>query len=277
MHYSAVGFLLPITISIATAENQLIKVFCRGKEMAKISCIRSDGDHSQLLDNNEYKIVGDCRPLSDMRSIDFFGCGFEYLPGKFLEKFVAAEEIDIVFRQLQVISSEDFRGNVNLKSLIARVNELTELPPHLFKYTPKIEKIDFTQNKIARIDPNTFDVGVDNLKTLNLTGNQIKTLDGRTFLNAVSLENLNLHYNPIDEIRIKIIQQDQIDRINVTLENNSTNHIMIFPFAAKKTLSVCLSFNKLNEFEVDCGSGMRCFLRQSGSLHSRYITIFGEY
>lgn len=263
---------------MAIPENQLILVFCSGREMAKIKCVtRMDGHHSQLLDNDEYKIIGNGGPLSEMRAIDFgFGCGFEYLPRKFLEKCVAAEEIDIGYRQVEVIHSEDFRGNANLKRLLARVNELTELPPYLFEHTPKIEEIDFTSNNIEKIHPNTFAVGVENLKTLNLTWNKIKALDGRTFAKAVSLESLNLHLNPIEEFRMKFMRQEDVDHVNENKDNNSTD-CMIFPFAFKKTLSVELLFNKLKDIEVDCRSDMRCLLRKTGISDQSCITISVGY
>lgn len=170
-----------------------------------------------------------------MRKVSFIDCNLKCLPRKFLEQFVAAEVIDIAFRRVQTINSEDFRGNVNLKKLYAKHNELTQLPSHLFNYTLKIREIDFSHNKIENVDPSAFAVGVENLIKIDFSWNQIKILDGRTFANAISLTKINLNFNQIEEFGTKLIQISEVQHSDKNKKNTSSN-CMIFPFKSRRTL-----------------------------------------
>lgn len=144
----------------------------------------------------------------------------------------------------------------NMKRLSLDNNHLTQLPAYLFNYTPKIEYADFSSNKIETIDPNTFAVGVDNLRIIDLSTNQIKTIDGRTFANVISLINLRLEYNQINYIGLRIVKFDETQ----SLDSYSTSSLncLIFRLKNSKFLFVYVNYfvaknhYRSRRAEIDC-------------------------
>lgn len=256
-----------------------IEVIGLGSKVANIYCNRENGEHSKLLDDNEYTVNNNAS-LSDKLVISFRSCNLKYLPQKFLEKFMSAEEIEVAHRGVKTIKSKDFRGNGNLKKLLAEYNELTQLPAYLFNYTPKIEEIIFSNNKLEKIDPNAFAIGVENLKKIDLSRNQIKVLDGRLFINAVSLTNINLELNEIEYFGLRLFKFNGTESID-SYKNSSLN-CMILPYKGEKLLSIDVfqlvikseSAFKLNSVEINCDI-QNPYLYSNGGFFSGFTNIDG--
>lgn len=215
-----------------------IEIECFENILANVICPTVKGKYRQLLDAGEYTLVECKYPLSETRVIRF-SClkHLKHLPQKFLDQLVNLEE-------LRVTSSR-----------------LIQLLSHLFRYTPKIEDIDFSHNKIEKIDPSAFALGVENVKKIDLSWNRIKTLDGRTFANAISLFKVNLEFNQIDEFGAKLIRPG--DTFNENKGNTSSN-CMVFTFVTQRPRrrTIYLENNNVTKIEVNCNSETRYVLNE---------------
>lgn len=246
--------LCVITIDVTILDNGFTNIYC--DDDLKV--------HSEQLNNNEYTVFNNGSFYNGLFVL-FRNCKLPYLPKKFLEKFVDTIEINISFRGVYSITNEDLRKNRKLKRLFSIYNELTELPVSLFKYTPEIEEIDFSYNRIEKVDPNAFDLGVEHLKKVNLEFNRVKTLDGRLFRNAVLLKRINLKYNRIEYFGIKFVKYNGMQDLN-SFKNFSQN-CMIIPFKTEKKMSIDLvqlkirkeTSHQLDIVELNCDSERRYF------------------
>lgn len=276
MHCSTIAFLLLVTAFIVVSTE--IAVIPLGTELTNIYCLNVEGEPSQLLDTNNYTVSTD-DPLAEMREVSFTTCNLTYIPRTFLGQFVTAEQIVIMNSGIQTITSDDLCGNVNLKILYAGFNALTELPSYLFNCTPKIEEISFEMNKIGKIDPNAFAVGVEYLKKIDLSWNYIKTLDWRTFANVVSLKYLDFELNPIEEFGTEIIQPGELQYFDENKTDALSKNCLILPFQHGAQLTIHLSSNKLMNIEMNCTSDTRYLLNTTdnydikindGNLHLQF-------
>lgn len=256
MHYAARYFLLITVISLAFCEEPTTVIVLE-QRLAIVYC--EDSNHAKQLDSYEYKLFRNYS-LENTQSIEFRSCNFPQLPQTFLQRFVGVKEIDLSFRRIQSVKSEDFRSNNNLVKLYLNHNHLTELPAHLFKYTPKMEEITFSYNKIEIVDPDAFADG-ERLRKIDLKSNMIKTLDGRLFRNAVSLKNVDLSLNVIEYFGLKPIKLIAQKDLN-SLEYSSPN-CLILPYKKEKTVSIDVfqlylkkdSLQSLQNVEINCNSG----------------------
>lgn len=220
--------------------------------------------HSEQLNNNEYAVQNN-RSLDDGLFIYFRGCHLPALPRKFLQKFVNVKDIYLSFRGVRTINGDDFRRNVYLKRLIASYNKFTELPPFLFTNTPEITEVDFSHNRIIKIDPNAFTDGVECLEKINLESNRIKKLDGRLFGNAASLEYLNLKFNRMEYFGFRFVRFDGVRHLDSY--TNFTSNCMILSYKREKFILIDIvqmalkpeTPHRLDIIELNCDSDDRIF------------------
>lgn len=250
MSWSLRILVLVITIaSVAIRVKSTNKVIFSEQNNVNVCCDLGES-HSEELDNSQYTVRSDYRNLEDVCFVHFWGCKLPYLPQKFLAKFSNAREIGMTFAGIKSIKSEDFRCNHNLVTLNASDNELTDLPPCLFAYTPEIENVDFSNNQISQIDANAFAVGVDCLKSINLSRNQIKSLDGRLFRNAFSLTKVDLGRNFIKYFGFTSIKLTKYT--DLSAYPSSSSNCLIFPYKCEKRIELDVLTYKSINIEVDC-------------------------
>lgn len=222
--------LILIASLILRVESIKVRVF--GSKSVDVYCDNDKQAHSRKLDDQRYTLKeNDVKKFEHSTSIIFWSCNLPYLPRNFLQLFTSAEKIDFSYRRIQRINGIDFRGNKELKKLYAQNNLLTELTAFLFKYTSKIEEVNFERNRIEKINPSTFGKGVEHLWKINLSYNRIKTLDGWLFKNAVSLRDIDLSRNFIEYFGVKIVHYNE--KLDFRISN-----CMIFPYKNEKMLSI---------------------------------------
>ena len=90
-------------------------------------------------------------------------------PGEF-----PIERLDLSSLQIKYIKREAFDGLKNIKYLSLRNNLITTLPDFIFANLSTLEYLCIAENKINNLD-NAF-VGLDNLKTLNISYNPLRHL-----------------------------------------------------------------------------------------------------
>lgn len=99
------------------------------------------------------------------------------------------EKLDLSNLQIKFIKREAFDDLKNLKSLVLRNNLLTSLPEFVFSNLTSLEYLCLAENKIHTLD-NIF-VGLDNLKTLNISCNPLRHLRRGQFFGLPS--NINIY------------------------------------------------------------------------------------
>lgn len=215
------------------------------------------GVNDDIIKLNEYLDAGNYNSDNGFESALYINvnrfCSMTRVPVNFLEKLKTVEQIDFQFCLVESVDADDFRNNEYLKVLNLYGNDLTELTAFLFKRTPRIEEVNFSNNLISKIHPNTFADGVENLKKIFLKSNQIISLDENIFANTKMLTELDLSYNQLLRFEPKVQHLTHLEYL--WLRNNEISQIgcEIFPNAETNELLIDVSANKLNELYLACG------------------------
>lgn len=274
------SYIIIVSLILYVRSSTEIVILC--EKLANVYCDRNVKVHCKQLDSNDY-IVHKNISLEAGRVLEFRrNCNLPYLPRKFLEKFVYALEIYMNDRGVHSIKGEDFRGNRDLKKLVVTHNKLAQLPAYLFNNTPKIEEVDFSDNQIEEINPNTFANGVKRLKKIDLSWNRIKTFDGRLFRNAISLGNINFKFNQIEYFGFKLVKSTK--KLNLSSYKNVSLNCMILPYKSKKRIFINVyqlienrnrTLHKLEEIEVNCDSDEHFFYSNNYELLDDFLNVDG--
>jgi BTB/POZ domain/Leucine rich repeat len=108
------------------------------------------------------------------------------------------EDLIITDSKLSRVSAYDLRGFNFLKCLYIRDCEIDELPADLFKNTPRLELINFHNNKIKFIGENLLNP-LRSLKFFDLRGNTNIDYIYNSYSNIGSLEELTAKVNVLDK------------------------------------------------------------------------------
>lgn len=148
-----------------------------------------------------------CPSLS---SIALYSNLFQNLPASFAEQCTNVTHLYMEKNNNFVsIHVDAFKGLSNLFFLRFNYNKIDCLPPGLFRFSPKIQAIDFQWNEIVALDSNTF-INLPTLSYISLWSNKI------TFVPNLNLTNSGLYngsvslgfdHNPIMAINPAFITQ----------------------------------------------------------------------
>lgn len=97
----------------------------------------------------------------------------------------SSSELDVIPSNLPTTITDIYFNSNNLK----------RIQPYQFLGLNKITRIDFSHNNLAVIDENSFEGGLNNLRHLDLSFNELQFLLGYEFKDLVLLEILHLEYN----------------------------------------------------------------------------------
>ncbi len=133
--------------------------------------------------------------------------GFRLSSGMFAG-FTRLEDLDLSDNLLGHFQNSYFDGLNLLKRLDLSGNELTELEDAAFANLPELEHLNLRGNKLRRIKDSYFDKAVWErdaaryraLRTLDLSHNELKELDERSFRHFEYLESLQLNDNQLEAI-----------------------------------------------------------------------------
>lgn len=110
-----------------------------------------------------------------VKQVIFERSTIHYIPLGLNYVFENMDTLDISYAQLKTISKEDLEQfGQNLRVLWLNFNELEKLNADLFIYTPNIEELMLTNNKIRAIESGSLD-NLNRLKTLHIQGNPCTT------------------------------------------------------------------------------------------------------
>ncbi|XP_033212491.1 slit homolog 1 protein-like [Belonocnema kinseyi] len=108
---------------------------------------------------------------------------------RIIPREASIEKLDLSNLQIKFIKIEAFDDLKSLKSLVLRNNLLTSLPEFVFSNLTSLEYLCLAENKIHTLE-NIF-IGLDNLKTLNISSNPLRHLRRGQFFGLPS--NINIY------------------------------------------------------------------------------------
>lgn len=82
----------------------------------------------------------------------------------------------------------------NLCRMNVSYNNITEIPPNIFDDMPEVEEVDFSFNRLYKINDGFT---TTKLKKILLSNNRINYINSTTFVNQLHLEFLDLRHNGI--------------------------------------------------------------------------------
>jgi hypothetical protein len=122
-----------------------------------------------------------------------------------------------------------------------RKNQLTYVKEELLSINNKLKIVDFSDNKIAFIDPNAF-LKNHELERVNLSTNEIKQLFPDTFEANTKLIDVDLSYNRITELDRNIFSRTTIKTLSLRgneLKIETSVSLFTAPVLEKLDLSFC--------------------------------------
>lgn len=129
------------------------------------------------------------RSDGDVRGIALANCKFSGFPRELSDLFPKLDHVAIN-GGLREITKEDLAGFANLKFLDLQGCEIASLPNDLFEYTPNLEVIYFSYNRISLIGENLLEP-LKQLKYIDFRGNStINEVYDEDKTNDLSLDEL---------------------------------------------------------------------------------------
>lgn len=132
-----------------------------------------------------------------VNSASFTNCTFRRTPIHIFSHF-GLKTINLRKTGIQRLRKHDFVDAPYLKRLKADGNNITSIPANLFKYAPRIESVDLSDNAIREIDLNAFN-GTQ-ITFLALSNNKLTRVSKRLIDSVSKVESLYLNGNSISEI-----------------------------------------------------------------------------
>lgn len=162
------------------------------------------GEHKETLKN------------SDVEALKLNGQVLERLPSNLAEFFPHLRIIACLASKLTKISAEELEPFSNLEYLILPRNSFSQLDAGLFKFTPKLQGINFANNKLQSIGENLL----VNLKALRFADFQLNTCINSYAETSRGLQQLNYELaakcpviadNSTDSTSLRCSLADEVD------------------------------------------------------------------
>lgn len=202
------------------------------------------------------------KSFTEAYQITFENCRFPYLPHTFFQRINKIFRINLEHSGVEAITYGKFADGSNLETLLMSFNELMELPGFLFSHTPQIQEIDFSHNRIRKIDENTFRGAAKKIKKINLAHNNINAIDRLLFSGLLELEDLDISHNIIEHFDADLSSLTQLEFLR--LDNNKIMQLGCNVFANQ--LEIDLSVNELKEIDWNCNSTSTLTLKIENNL-----------
>lgn len=160
------------------------------------------------MDHFQHVTSFEIAPVSNLRRI----------PKTIFETFPRLEAVTLNSANIQSLTPSTFVNAHNLKDLHLKMNKIMKLHRALFAtYATNLETLDLSGNEISSIEDEAFD-GLAKLRTLKLSGNLLKVLKTRTLSGLHGLEYLHLYSNKLTTIQSQALSLPKL--IEVFFGNN---------------------------------------------------------
>jgi hypothetical protein len=129
----------------------------------------------------------------------------EIIPGTF-EKVSRLEYLDLDHNVIEHLEVDVFSELNNLKYVCLANNKLQYLHSDIFLGLPKLEAVYLGNNKHLQVPTDGHFIHSHSLKHLGISDCNISAVSGETFANVSALERLELSYNNLRSVDIKILK-----------------------------------------------------------------------
>lgn len=185
---------------------------------------------------------------SDIIAIAFENCRFQKIDIDFFKEFNNLLSFNISNVELETLQANTLRNAKKLITLIASNNQNAEIPTQLLINSSHIKYVDLSNNTIERIAPLAFD-GANYLQTLNLSHNKIAALRMREFA-IPNLLTLDLSHNNLTTLN-EYVFEELIKLKHLHLSFNPIGNLKVETFACLTHLeTVSLKHTKLSQIQL---------------------------
>lgn len=188
-----------------------------------------------------------CQNLVELNLDESF---IEEIPPKVFRNCENLNWLSLFRNQISKIHPDSFYGLSNLGRLFLHENNLTEIKSEYFNHLHgNVElTIDIARNPIRSIEPRSFP---PRTTSINLGFCEIIELYPETFYNLTTLWDLNLQFNPIEQLPYGIFK-DLINIATLNLHATKVRRLNATSFTVHKNLmNFFMSFSELNEIQPE--------------------------
>lgn len=240
-------FIILFVVSFCGAEN----IFCstkNGSETYSFYCNNTIialqnqklGNCSEVMENSTIHEI-------HWHDVKFHKCNVQFVL-KTSERVQNLTGIDLSYSGYASLESMTLKLS-HLQRINASHNELSEIPRQIFENNNEISVIDFSYNKLKRIESNTFDAAIK-LTNLNLSHNDIRFIDESAFVNLSVLEYIDLSDNHIQSL--EMLNNNKNLKLLVAMNNPLS--FDCHNFSRIESLSVQISWKNVEFFNTNCKS-----------------------
>ena len=122
------------------------------------------------------------------------------------ENMSGLKYLDLQYNRIEHLDVDVFWGLVNLQRINLEGNELLKIHPDILVGLPKLEHLDLSANGGLQIPTDSYFINSHSLKILNISDCNVSSVSVETFANVSTLETLDLRYNKLRSIDIKILR-----------------------------------------------------------------------
>ncbi|XP_076331624.1 uncharacterized protein LOC143236868 [Tachypleus tridentatus] len=160
-----------------------------------------------------------------LKELDLSSNKLRSLPSALLAKQFALEKLNLKRNRLEQLPMRIFDSLVSLKTLIISSNQLKGIKGEHFINLQKLEHLDLSHNRISSIDSKGALGNILNLKTFDLSYNNITLFPNLDWKMLLQLDTLNFQYNRITNISVPVLYSkntrvllrfNKISRVEVT-------------------------------------------------------------
>lgn len=227
------------TIALCEAEDFSCQLFNERTKLFEYYC--KDGKVSESCVKNRFLVES-----SKVTQLKIRGCNEESVSYA-VEACEYVNVLDISNSGYDSLDSFDLKHS-RLKVFNASFNELTNLQPHFFARVPELIEVDLSHNKFGALRSFT---GVDNIKRIDLSHNNIDSIADDAFNNFIHLEFVDLSNNKINLFKANVYSNVR-DLQTLHLENNPIDTFNCENLLKMKTISVYTSWNAIEFFNTEC-------------------------
>ena len=168
-----------------------------------------------------------------------------------LSRLPALEALDLSFFQITTLENNMFVGFTKLTNLKLTDNRIARIQYDTFNKCPsKLVFLDLSDNQLSDLHPNLFNK-LKYLNNLNIRHNRLRTLSPGCFSGLESLNSLNLSQNQIEDLPIGMF--DGLRQLQtLDLSNNKISRIQSGVFKEQSSLcELILNHNPISTIEPD--------------------------
>lgn len=207
--------------------------------------------HENALTFDPEKVLGDFR--STIQTLNFAGEKMGSIPVKRINNIRNLRSLGLSSTGDRV-SANDFEGfGAALEHLSLSKNKLKTISANAFHHVPGLKSLDLSENRISKIEPDTFLDVAASLTSLNMANGQaITTLPSEPFKKLTSVRSVDFSNNRIGKVPADFFHSMKELR-SINLQDNSIGQIPQHMFDAEHTphlTSLSLSFNFIESVEA---------------------------